>query len=687
VKRLWTSSGAKGLNEIDLLVYRSNILGQDPSVTNWAGGNTSAKIVEKDFKGNDVQVLRVKGSGTDLRTITRSGFPGLRLDEIDLLRPRRSMSDEEMVEYLAHCLVDLNAKRPSIDTLIHAFMDHPHIDHMHPDAVIALCTAKQGKAIMKEIYGDDAEWVDWLRPGFALAKQCGEIVRDNPQLKAILLGKHGLITWGKTSRDCYENTISIIEQTQKYIELHQRKQKTFGGVRYRDLSRKDRKSLIRAVLPSIRGIVSTQKRMVLHYDDATDVLQFVNSVDGRQLSQKGAACPDHLVSTKLYPMFVDISPSHLSMENLKEAVKKEAEKYVHGYERYFNANKNSKDVIDDPYPRIILIPGLGMIATGKEKRMAKISSDIYHRSIAVIRGASAIDCYVSMTPPEAFSVEYWPLERFKLTLQPKEKELSRRVAFITGAASGIGRAIAIRFAEEGAHVVVADINLEGAVAAASGIQRLHGDGKAIAIPLDVADEESVLHAFDEAVLTYGGIDIVVSNAGISSASPIDETSLETWDRQMDILAKGYFLVAREGFRVLKSQGIGGSIIFIVSKNAVASGKNASAYSAAKAAELHLARCLAEEGGAHRIRINSVCPDAVIRGSSIWSGKWRQERAQAYGIRPDQIEEYYRNRTILKVSVFPEDIAEAALFFASDRSAKTTGAMLTVDGGVSAAFAR
>jgi rhamnulose-1-phosphate aldolase/alcohol dehydrogenase len=687
VKRLWVSANAKGLNEFDLLAYRSNILGQDPSVTNWAGGNTSAKIMEKDFKGNDIQVLRVKGSGTDLRTITRSGFPGLRLDEINLLRSRESMSDEEMVEYLAHCLVDLNAKRPSIDTLIHAFIDHPHIDHMHPDAVIAICTAKHGKRIMKDIYGDDAEWVDWLRPGFALGKLCGEIVRENPQLKAILLGKHGLITWGETSRECYENTIIVIEQAQKYIELHEKRQKAFGGVRYRDLSRKDRLSLIRALLPSIRGIVSTQKQMVLHYDDAPDVLQFVNSAEGKQLSQKGAACPDHLVSTKLYPMFVDVSPSHLSVRNLKEAVKKEAEKYVKGYERYFNANKNSKDVIDDPYPRIILIPGLGMIATGKEKRMAKISSDIYHRSIAVIRGASAIDTYVSMTPAEAFSVEYWPLERFKLTLQPKEKELSRRVAFITGAASGIGRAIAIRFAEEGAHVVVADINSEGAAAVASEIQSLYGDGKAIAVPVDVADEKSVLHAFDEAVLTYGGIDIVVSNAGISSASPIDETSLEIWDRQMDILAKGYFLVAREGFRVLKTQGIGGSIIFIVSKNAVASGKNASAYSAAKAAELHLARCLAEEGGAHRIRVNSICPDAVIRGSSIWSGKWRQERAQAYGIQPDQIEEYYRNRTILKVSVFPEDIAEAALFFASDRSAKTTGAMLTVDGGVSAAFAR
>jgi len=687
VKRLWTSAEAKGLNEFDLLVYRSNILGQDPSVTNWAGGNTSAKIAEKDFKGNEIRVLRVKGSGTDLRTITRGGFPGLRLDEIELLRARRSMSDEEMVEYLAHCLVDLNAKRPSIDTLIHAFIDHSHIDHMHPDAVIAICTAKHGRDIMREIYGDDAEWVDWLRPGFALAKQCGEIVRRNPQLKAILLGKHGLITWGEASRECYENTISIIEQAQKYIAEHQGKQKSFGGVRYRGLSKKDRQSLIRVVLPYIRGVVSTQKRMVLHYDDAPDVLEFVNSADGKLLSQKGAACPDHLVSTKLYPMFVDVSPPALSVESLKQALKKETEKYVKGYESYFNSNRNSKDVIDDPYPRIILIPGLGLIATGKEKRMAKISSDIYHRSIAVIRGATAMDSYVSMTPSEAFSVEYWPLERFKLTLQPKEKELSRRVVFITGAASGIGKAIALRFAQEGAHIVITDLNVEGAVAAADEINKLYGEGKALALSLDVTDEESVINAFNETVLTYGGVDIVVSNAGISAASPIDETSLQIWDRQMDVLAKGYFLVAREGFRVLKMQEIGGSIIFIASKNAVASGKNASAYSAAKAAELHLARCLAEEGGVYRIRVNSVCPDAVIRGSSIWSGKWRQERAQAYGIRPDQIEEYYRNRTILKTSVYPEDIAEAALFFASDRSAKTTGAMLAVDGGVSAAFAR
>ncbi|MEK6571206.1 MAG: SDR family oxidoreductase, partial [Bacteroidota bacterium] len=381
------------------------------------------------------------------------------------------------------------------------------------------------------------------------------------------------------------------------------------------------------------------------------------------------------------------SPSDLSVEKLKLVLEKEVERYVKNYESYFKANRNSQDVIDDPCPRIILIPGLGMVATGKEKKMAKISSDIYHRSIAVIRGATAVDSYVSMTPAEAFSVEYWPLERYKLTLQPKEKELSRRIALITGGASGIGRAVAQRFAQEGAHVVVADLNAKGAESVAEEIQKLHGEGKAISIPMDVTAEESVVRAFRQTVLEFGGVDIVVSNAGISAASPIEETTVESWDRQMDVLAKGYFLVARQGFRVMRTQCIGGSIIFIASKNAVASGKNASAYSAAKAAELHLARCLAEEGGALGIRVNTICPDAVIRGSSIWSGKWREERAQAYGIRPDQIEEYYRNRTILKVSVFPEDVAEAALFFASDRSAKTTGAMLTVDGGVSAAFPR
>jgi len=687
VKRLWRDVQSKGLNEFDLLVYRSNILGRDPSVTNWAGGNTSAKIAEKDFRGEEISVLRVKGSGTDLATITRAGFPGLRLADINLLWNRKAMSDEQMVEYLVHCLVDLNAKRPSIDTLIHAFIPHKHIDHMHPDAVIALCTAKHGRRIMREIYGKDAEWIDWLRPGFALAKQCGRIVRANPNLKAILLGKHGLITWGQTSKECYENTISVIEQAQRYIEEHRRRSKAFGGARYRGLPKSERLSLAKEILPFVRGLVSQQKRMVLHYDDAPDVLEFVNSVDGKKLSQKGAACPDHLVSTKLYPMFVEVEPTSTSVESLKQALKKETEKYVKSYENYFNSNRKSGDTIDDPYPRIILIPGIGMVATGKEKRMAKISSDIYHRSIAVIRGATAIDSYVSMTPAEAFSVEYWPLERYKLTLQPKEKELSRRVAFITGAASGIGRAIAQRFAEEGAHVIIADLNEKGAQEVTEEIAKGYGDGRALGIRVDVTDEKSVIDGFEKAVLQYGGLDIVVSNAGISAASPIEETSVESWDRQMDVLARGYFLVSREAFRILKNQGIGGAIIFIASKNAVASGKNASAYSAAKAAELHLARCLAEEGGAFGIRVNTICPDAVIRGSSIWSGKWREERARAYGIRPDQIEEYYRNRTILKVSVYPEDVAEAALFLASDRSLKTTGAMLTVDGGVSAAFAR
>ncbi len=674
------------MSELELLIYRSNILGEDPSVTNWAGGNTSAKIVEKDFRKRPTRVLRVKGSGTDLRTITRAGFPGVELDPVLELRSRSSMTDEEMVDYLAHCLVDLNAKRPSIDALIHAFIDHTHIDHMHPDAIIALCTAKDGKQLMKKIYGDSAAWFPWLRPGFALAKQCGEVINGNTRLRAVLLGKHGLITWGSTARESYNNTINVIADAQDFLKRQLKGKKVYGGAKVSSMSSAARKEFALEYLPLVRGAVSRYTRAVLTFDDAPDVLEFINSNDLKVLANKGAACPDHLVSTKLFPLVVEgIQPNNPA--KFEATFRKALDEYVKRYEAYFNAHKNSVDKMYDPFPRVILIPGVGMISTGKDKSSANIARDIYHRTIAVIKGASTVSSYVSMTPAEAYSVEYWHLEIYKLSLAPPEKSLSRRVAFITGAASGIGREVARRFAVEGAHVVVADINSNGAKAVASEIELEYGSGRAISCAIDVTREKDIQHAFAETVATYGGVDIVVSNAGISSANPIEETTVDQWQRQMDILGKGYFLVAREAFRVMKKQSIGGSIIFIASKNALASGKNAAAYSAAKAAELHLARCLAEEGGAAKIRVNTVCPDAVLQGSSIWSGNWRKERAQAYGIRPDQLEEFYRKRTLLGESILPQDIAEAALFFASDRSLKTTGGVLTVDGGVSAAFVR
>ena len=448
----------------------------------------------------------------------------------------------------------------------------------------------------------------------------------------------------------------------------------------------ERREFALKYLPLVRGAISKYKRAVVSFDDSPDVLEFVNSKNLQSLAGRGAACPDHLVSTKLFPLVVDAGGANIS-DRFEPVFRKSLEGYAKRYEAYFDANKRPEDKMYDPFPRIILIPRVGMIAAGKDKASANISRDIYHRTIAVIKGASTASSYVSMTPPEAYSVEYWPLELYKLSLQPPEKGLSRRIVLVTGGASGIGREIAHRFAAEGAHVVVTDINGKGALQVATEIQKANGAERAIACTLDVTNERQVQKAFQETVAMYGGIDIVVSNAGISSANPIEETTIDQWQRQMDILGKGYFLVAREGFRVMKKQGIGGSIIFIASKNALASGKNATAYSSAKAAELHLARCIAEEGGAVKIRVNTVCPDAVLQGSSIWSGSWRKERAQAYGIRPDQLEEFYRNRTLLHESILPQDIAEAALFFASDKSMKTTGGVLTVDGGVSAAFVR
>ena len=686
MNNLWDEKKSKSLSELDLLIYRSNILGEDPAVTNWAGGNTSAKIKEKNFRGEEVTVLRVKGSGTDLRTITRAGFPGVELAPVLDLRARRAMSDAEMVDYLAHCLVDLNAKRPSIDALIHAFIDHVHVDHMHPDAVIALCTSKDGPKLMKQVYGDAAAWLPWLRPGFALAKQCGELINGRPGLRAVLLGKHGLITWGATARESYDATLSVIGDAQDFLKRRLHGKKVFGGPKKSAAPADARARFALETLPVIRGALSAKRRAVLTFDDSPEVLEFVNARNLGTLAMKGAACPDHLVSTKLTPLVVE-GASAGDPGAFGARFAPALARYVKEYTRYFEANRGPGDTIGDPFPRIILLPGIGMVASGRDKATADITRDIYHRTIAVIKNASTVSTYVSMTPAEAFSVEYWPLEIYKATLAPPEKSLSRRVAFVTGGASGIGREIALRFAAEGAHVAVADINGKGAEEVAAGIVAQSGKGKAIACPMDVTKEGDVVAACEAAVAAFGGIDIVVSNAGISSANPIEKTTVAQWQKQMDILGLGYFLVAREGFRVLARQGIGGSIIFIASKNALASGKNATAYSAAKAAELHLARCLAEEGGPKKIRVNTVCPDAVLQGSSIWSGAWRRERAEAYGIRPDQLEEFYRNRTILRESIVPADVAEAALYFASDRSLKTTGGVLTVDGGVAAAFVR
>ncbi|MEN3001220.1 MAG: bifunctional aldolase/short-chain dehydrogenase [Armatimonadota bacterium] len=685
VLSLWRDEQTEGLSELDLLVYRSRLLGADRAVCNIYGGNTSAKTIETDFRGRSVRTLWVKGSGSDLATIERKHFAALRLDDVEPLIERERLSDEEMVDYLMHCYLHPNMPRPSIETLLHAFVPAPHVDHTHPDAIISLATSENGEAHVRRLYGERALWVPYIQPGFKLGKYVGMAVRANPKLELVVLGKHGLVTWGETAKACYENTIRAIQQAEAYIEERAAGRQVFGVVKTPALEPSRRRQVWAEILPIIRGAICAQRKQVLCVDESEAVLDFVRREQAKEVALRGAACPDHLVHTKLYPLFIDWDGT--DVDALKDRLREAIARYREEYRAYFEAHRKGDEPMMDSAPRIILIPGLGLVATGRDAFLASVARDLYHRAIAVMHGATALDRFISLTPAEAFGVEYWPLELYKLTLRPPERELAGRVALITGGASGIGRATAKRLAQEGAHVVILDIDFEGAQSVAEDICAQQGEGRALAVPCDVREEAQVVEAFRQAVLAYGGVDIVVNNAGIALAAPIVETTLADWNRLYAVLVQGYFLVAREAFRIWQAQGIGGSLIMITSKNALVAGKDAAAYSSAKAAEAHLARCLAEEGGAIGVRVNCIAPDAVLHGSRIWDTNWRMERARAYGVPPEQLEEYYRQRTTLKVNIYPEDVAEAVLFFASDRSAKTTGATLTVDGGVPAAYVR
>lgn len=688
VQNLWDKNKAPGQQDgLDQLVYRSNIIGSDRRVCNWGGGNTSSKTTVKDFRDRDVEVMYVKGSGSDLATMKAGNFTGLRMEDIRPLFELPEMSDEKMVAYLAHCMIDSKHPRASIETLLHAFLPFPHVDHTHPDAIISLCCADNGKEIAKEIFGDRFVWVPYVRPGFTLSKMIAEGVLANPKAELVLMEKHGLVTWGDTSEACYAQTIKIINEAESYIESKVNEAKLFGGQKYAPLAADVRRSLAAEVMPTIRGAVSEEKKMILTFDDEADVLSFVGGEASPSLSQVGAACPDHLVHTKVVPLFIDWTPDASDVEGLKVKLKEGIAAYKDQYKAYFERNKNEGDVMFEAAPRVILIPGIGMINTGKSWAMSKVSGALYHRAIAVMRGATALGEFVSLSENESYNVEYWPLELYKLTLAPAEAEFSRKVAFITGGAGGIGSETARRLVSEGAHVVLADLNLEGAQKVAGEINEKFGENRAIAVKMDVTKEEDVQAAYAESALAYGGVDVIVNNAGLATSSPFDETSLKEWNLNINVLGTGYFLVAREAFKVMKTQGIGGSMVFVGSKNSIYAGKNASAYSSAKALEAHLARCIAAEGGEHGIRVNTILPDAILQGSAIWNSGWRNERAAAYGIEPDQLEEYYRKRTTLLVNIYPRDIAEGIAFFASSKAEKTTGCMLTVDGGVPAAFTR
>jgi rhamnulose-1-phosphate aldolase/alcohol dehydrogenase len=647
-------------------------------------------------------VLWVKGSGSDLATCTTASFTGLYLDDILPLLQRQRMSDADMVDYLAHCFYDPARPRPSIETLLHGFLPFAHVDHTHADTTNYFACAQDGERQARECFGDALIWIPYRRPGFGLAREVALAVAEHPEARLVILAKHGLITWGETDEACYDATMATIGHARDFVEdrIASAHRTLFGGMDAQPLAADRRREVAAMVAPILRGLVSREKRQILRFEDGDDLLAFAGSRDARRLTGIGAACPDHLVHTKPWPLLVGWT-SNQDDAALEVAVRAGVEAYVAKYRAHLDANAEqdldpdaespvvrAADAASDPHPRVILIPGIGMFTTGKDAAMADVSAQLYHRAIAVMRGAEACGGFISLTDAESYAVEYWPLEQYKLKLAPPEREFARHVALVTGAAGGIGSAICQRLAQDGAQVVLTDIDLEGTKRKADEITRQYGAGRAVAVRMDVTDEASVRAAFAEASVAYGGLDIIVNNAGLASSAPITETSIAEWNRNWNVLATGYFLTAREGFRLLQAQGRGGQLVFVASKNALVAGKNAAAYSTAKAAEAHLARCLAEEGGQFGIRVNTVNPDAVLSGSRIWDSAWREERAATYGVAPDQLEDVYRKRTTLGVSILPEDIAEAVAYFASPtRSAKSTGNILNVDGGVAAAYPR
>ncbi|MBA3261529.1 MAG: bifunctional aldolase/short-chain dehydrogenase [Thermoleophilaceae bacterium] len=678
VEDRWPDSGVPH-DALGQLVLASHLLGEDRRVANFGGGNTSAKGTATDHVGREVRVMWVKGSGSDLATMGPADFTPLRLDEVELLFARDAMSDEEMVAYLTRCMVDPAAPRSSIETLLHAFLPAAHVHHTHPDGINMFAGAANGEDLVRECFDDEAAWIPYIRPGFTLAKQVGEAVRSNPALKLIVLAKHGLVCWGDSAEEAYRTTIEVIDRAVEFANERTGGQQRFGG----SAGNPAGDDVLQAVLPTIRGAVSSERLKLLVADRSARTLEFVSSREAPEVVTVGAACPDHLVHTKRVPLWVPYDPASDDLDTLRARIVGRAEQYRADYRAYVEQCRDADAVPGDPDARVVLIQHLGLVAAGTTTKAARLSRDLYHRAIEVMAGAQALGGFVSLTAEESFAIEYWPLELYKLSLAPPPGELQGSVAVVTGAAGGIGGEIVARLAQLGACVVGFDLDGEGAVASVDALGE-----RGLAIAGDVTSEDSVRAAFNAAVTAFGGADIVVSNAGVASSAPIEETSLAEWSRNHAVLGTGYFLVAREAFRVLREQGIGGALIFIASKNALVAGKNAAAYSSAKAAELHLARCLAEEGGSAGIRVNTVNPDAVLQGSRIWGSSWRAERAAAYGIDEDELEEHYRKRTTLGVHILPEDIAQAVIHFASpERSGKSTGNLLNVDGGVPAAYSR
>ncbi|GGD10369.1 bifunctional rhamnulose-1-phosphate aldolase/short-chain dehydrogenase [Aureimonas glaciei] len=691
LENLWDREAAGALDEAGRLLYRSNLLGSDKRITNYGGGNTSAKVAERDpLTGADVTVLWVKGSGGDVGTMKRDGFATLYQDRLEALRVlyRGEAHEDEMVALLPHCTFNLNARAASIDTPLHAFLPYRHVDHMHPDAVIAIAATQNSRSITQKVFGEEIGWLPWRRPGFQLGLDLARFAAENPEAKGVVLGSHGLFTWGDTAEDCYATTIRIINKAITWFAEETRGKPAFGGPRLQLLPPGERRALAARLMPEIRARIGADERKIGHFDDQPAVLDFVGSHDLGRLAPLGTSCPDHFLRTKIRPLVLDFNPAMGDVGTLVAGLDAAVAAYREGYAAYYKRCRHEgSPAMRDPNAVVYLVPGVGMITFARDKATARIAAEFYVNAINVMRGASAVDTYEGLPEQEAFDIEYWLLEEAKLQRMPKPKPLAGRVAFITGGAGGIGRATAARLLAEGACVVLADIDETALVETRVKFAEAYGVDQVRTVTMNVTDETAVAAAFAEASAEYGGVDILVSNAGISSSAPIEETELSMWNRNIDILATGYFLVSREAFRLFRRQKLGGAVVFIASKNGLAASPNAAAYCTAKAAEIHLARCLALEGADAGIRVNTVNPDAVLQGSKIWTGEWREQRAAAYNMAPGELEEHYRKRSMLKRSVLPADIAEAVYFLAGDQSAKSTGNIVNVDAGNAQSFTR
>ncbi|MBD3940624.1 bifunctional aldolase/short-chain dehydrogenase [Microbacterium sp. NEAU-LLC] len=673
---------------VEQLIARSNRLGADPKNTNYAGGNTSAKGTETDpVTGEPVELLWVKGSGGDLGTLKPEGLAVLRLDRMRALvdvYPGVEREDE-MVAAFDYCLHGKGGAAPSIDTAMHGLVDAAHVDHLHPDAGIAIATAADGEELTAKIFGDKVVWVPWRRPGFQLGLDIAAIKAANPQAIGTILGGHGITAWGDTSDEAEANSLWIIETAQAYIDANGTAD-PFGGVRagFEALPEAERRAKAAALAATIRGLASTDKPMVGHFTDAAVVTDFLASVKAPALAALGTSCPDHFLRTKVKPLILDL-PADATVEASIARLAELHEAYRADYQAYYDAHATAESpAIRGADPLIVLIPGVGMFSYGANKQTARVAGEFYVNAINVMRGAEALSTYAPITDAEKFRIEYWALEEAKLQRMPKPKTHQGRIAFVTGAASGIGKAIATRLAAEGACVVVADLDLEKAQAAAA---ELGGTDVAIGVAANVADAEGVQAAIDATLLAFGGIDLVVNNAGLSLSKPLLETTEKDWDLQHDVMAKGSFLVSKAAAKALIEQRMGGDVIYISSKNSVFAGPNNIAYSATKADQAHQVRLLAVELGEHGVRVNGINPDGVVRGSGIFAAGWGANRAATYGVKEEDLGQFYANRTILKREVVPENVADAVYVLTGPELSRTTGLHIPVDSGVAAAFLR